>query len=98
MTAFPGMTWEYIDNNMTLPRYYAIRAYWKICPPTHTMTMRIAQMLGYKPEMLTSAAAEPDGEVFWDESFYKDTPQTPYKIGGAEAMKKDFAAAGGRNT
>jgi len=65
------------------------------------MTLRIAQMLGYTPEMLTSSKTDSNGtggEVFWDESFYKDTPQTPHKNGGYEALQKDFAAAGGRFT
>lgn len=34
---FTGWTWEYIDENMTLPRLYAIYRHWERRPPTHWM-------------------------------------------------------------
>lgn len=85
---------------MTIPRYNAIIAYWKLYPPVHVMTLRIAQMLGYTHDMVKSGdsgkASNSDGEVYWDESYWPDSPQTPHKKEAAESLKKDFAAAGGR--
>lgn len=46
MMAFPGWTWEYIDEWMTLPRLYAIFKYWgESRPPVHWM---VAGFLGVK--------------------------------------------------
>lgn len=45
MMAFPGWTWEYIDDMMTLPRLYAIFKHWESRPPLHWM---VAQFLGIK--------------------------------------------------
>lgn len=47
MTTF-GWSWEYVDEEMTLPRLYAIWKQWKRSPPMHVM---IAAYLGHlKPE------------------------------------------------
>lgn len=43
MTAF-GWSWEYIDDNMTLPRYYEISEQWKKWPPLH---LAILAYIGY---------------------------------------------------
>lgn len=43
MTSF-GWSWEYVDEQMTLPRLYAIWKQWKRSPPVHLM---IAGYLGY---------------------------------------------------
>ena len=40
---FPGWTWEYIDQNMTLPRLTALNKYWQKYPPVHCL---IAAYLG----------------------------------------------------
>lgn len=43
MACFPGWTWEYIDDLMTIPRYLAIQKYQKNNPPLHIM---VAAYLG----------------------------------------------------
>lgn len=40
-----GWTWDYIDDNMTIPRYLALAKYWKEWPPIHKL---VAAYLGYK--------------------------------------------------
>lgn len=42
-----GWTWEYIDENMTLPRLCELSAYWGKNPPTHIIA---AAYVGYKPQ------------------------------------------------
>ena len=37
MACFPGWTWEYIDDNMTIPRLRAITEYQNSNPPTHVL-------------------------------------------------------------
>ena len=32
-----GMTWEYIDESMTLPRMADLTAHWSKSPPTHLL-------------------------------------------------------------
>ena len=41
-----GWTWEYINENMTLPRLASLSAYWNKHPPTHFLA---AWYSGYKP-------------------------------------------------
>lgn len=45
MTCFPGWTFEYIDEHMTLPRYEAIVRYQRKHPPLHVL---VASFLGVK--------------------------------------------------
>lgn len=37
-----GWTWEYIDENMTLPRLAGLSAYWESHPPTHIIAAAYA--------------------------------------------------------
>ncbi len=41
-----GWTWEYIDEEMTLPRYQAICDHWARVPPLAVSAAGIAQYLG----------------------------------------------------
>lgn len=40
-----GWTWEYIDDNMTIPRLQAMSDYWQEHPPLHQL---VATFLGVK--------------------------------------------------
>jgi hypothetical protein len=84
---------------MTIPRYLKLKAQWQVSPPTHVMTLRIAQMLGYELPKASSGPAiaqtEERGDVFYDESYYPNTPKTPHKAEAFTALATDFAAAGG---
>ena len=42
-----GWTWDYIEDNLTLPRVYALMNYWGKHPPLHVM---VAAYLGIKDE------------------------------------------------
>jgi len=53
--SFPGWTWEYIAENMTMPRFNAILRHWKRFPPVHVM---VAGLAGYKPAPPPIAAPE----------------------------------------
>ena len=44
---FPGWTWEYIDQNMTLPRLEDLNRYWAQYPPMHRL---VAAYLGFGKE------------------------------------------------
>lgn len=93
-----GWTWDYIRNNMTFARYAALKEYWKIVPPTNVMLLRIAQMIGYEqPKESGSSASSKSqsNDVFYDESYYADTPNTPHKANAFDSLASDFAAAGG---
>jgi hypothetical protein len=57
MTTF-GWTWEYVDDEMTLPRLHAIFRQWKRFPPVHIM---VANYLGYKDETPAQASGPLDG-------------------------------------
>lgn len=46
MSAF-GWTWEYIDDNMTLPRFYEISEQWEKWPPVH---LAVLAYMGYGQE------------------------------------------------
>lgn len=57
MDAF-GWTWEYIDEEMTLPRYRAITERWKTFPPLSVTAAAIARGLG----IMKPAAQKPSPE------------------------------------
>lgn len=57
MMAFQGWTWEYIDENMTIPRWNAIASYWRRHPPVHEL---VAGFTGYRPPAEPDAEPEPD--------------------------------------
>jgi hypothetical protein len=40
-----GWTWEYIDENMTIPRLNTVHTHWEYAPPVHMM---IASFFGLK--------------------------------------------------
>ena len=48
--AFTGWTWEYVGQNMTLPRLAVMQDYWKVNPPMHRLCKVIAASLGVKFE------------------------------------------------
>ena len=57
MMVFAGWTWEYIDENMTLPRLYSIYKHWERRPPTHWMIASYFG-IGNEPEKSTDANAD----------------------------------------
>ncbi len=56
MTCFPGWTWEYVEDNMTLPRLKTMNAYWKQNPPLHQL---VKNFMGYKPPVEQAPLVEP---------------------------------------
>jgi hypothetical protein len=56
MTAL-GVTWEYMDEFMTLPRLNALCDHWAQFPPVHIATAAIAAAVGIK--FGSSSGAEP---------------------------------------
>ena len=69
MTSFPGWSWEYIDDSMTLPRLSAINSYQKAHPPLHIM---VAAYLGVNKDKASDGTAAPaaglneNGESLFD--------------------------------
>ena len=58
-----GWTWEYIDEEMTLPRYEAICDHWQRVPPVAVSASAIAQYLGaIKLDPAPKRKAEPAKE------------------------------------
>lgn len=61
LIACTGYTWEYIENNMDLPRLASMNAYWAKHPPLHLMIQHFMgieakselgeQLLDAEPEM-----------------------------------------------
>ena len=45
MATVTGWTWDYIEDSLTLPRYYALADYWQEHPPTHLL---VAAFMGYE--------------------------------------------------
>jgi hypothetical protein len=70
LACFPGWTWEYIDEQMTIPRLEAITAYQREFPPQHVL---IAAYLGAGKKAKTSEFTE-DGQSVFDVF-----PRTPGK-------------------
>lgn len=60
MTAF-GWTWEYVDEQMTLPRVKAIWMQWKRFPPLHIM---VGTYLGYGKKADAAPANVPLDGIF----------------------------------
>ena len=54
-----GWTWDYIGQNLTLPRVYALMEYWRKHPPTHIL---VAAYLGVKSD------SPADDDLLGDES------------------------------
>ena len=46
MIACTGWTWEYVEDELDLPRLTAMSAYWREHPPVHVL---LAAYVGYKP-------------------------------------------------
>jgi hypothetical protein len=42
-----GWTWDYIGNNLDLPRLFSLYDYWKINPPSHLL---LKAYVGYEHE------------------------------------------------
>jgi hypothetical protein len=56
-----GWLWEYIDENMTLPRLEEMTKYWDTFPPIHISVARIySSLTGYKPPSLGVVKREPE--------------------------------------
>ena len=60
MTCFPGWTWEYIDQNMTIPRLLEITEYHKVQPPIHIL---IGRYFGYPKK---SSELDDEGQTLFD--------------------------------
>ncbi len=43
-----GMTWEYVDENMDIPRFAALTKYWEMVPPASLSLAMIASGLGIR--------------------------------------------------
>jgi hypothetical protein len=41
-----GWTWEYVEEELDIPRLVGLNRYWAECPPTHLL---LAGFVGYKP-------------------------------------------------
>ena len=54
-----GWTWEYVDEEMTLPRCDGFVALWKQTPPLRTTLRIIAGALGMKDSESKSATPKP---------------------------------------
>lgn len=77
LTCFPGWTWEYIDREMTIPRWRAIQAYQKAHPPLHIVAATFCGV--NKP----SGSAEPAES---EESLFDIIPRGPaFKPGQGNA-------------
>jgi len=40
-----GWTWEYIDETMTLPRFYSLLDFWEVTPPLARSINEVRMML-----------------------------------------------------
>ena len=86
---------------MTFPRYRALKEEWRENPPLHISAFAIASALGFKraadanDNADSSTPGTTQSEVYYDESFYENTPQTPWNANAFEALKRDFQEAGG---
>jgi hypothetical protein len=56
--ASTGWTWDYVAENVDLPRLEALNRYWKGHPPVHVM---VAAYFGIKPE---AEASDPESQDF----------------------------------
>lgn len=54
---FPGWTWEYIDDHMTVPRLSTFTEYWKSHPPMHLL---VAAYLGVESPKENKKMSEAD--------------------------------------
>ncbi len=45
-----GWTWEYIDQRMTMPRYFKLMGYWMNHPPAHLTLRAIIHAFGGEKE------------------------------------------------
>lgn len=60
---FPGWTWEYVAENMTMLRWNAMCRHWTKHPPIHTI---VAGLAGYRPPPQLSLPAEEELPEFED--------------------------------
>ncbi len=58
-----GWTWDYVAENIDLPRLATLNEYWRGHPPTHVM---VAAYFGIKPEGSKTADAAPVEQDFGD--------------------------------
>ena len=79
---------------MTIPRYRAMLTEWEFNPPQHFLVRGIAQALGLTLTQRPGRGEQQD--VYWDESYYKDTKKTPHSKDAFNSLAKDFVAAGGK--
>jgi len=63
-----GWTWDYIDENMTLPRLASLTAYWRSHPPTHVIA---AAFTGIKPQNAETDIMEGKGK----KADFEDLPE-----------------------
>jgi hypothetical protein len=57
LVTFTGWTWDYIDQQMTLPRLLALTRVWETCPPVPLSLIMISAALGIKPPKPTAEPA-----------------------------------------
>lgn len=50
-----GWTWEYVDQNMDIPRLLAMNAYWAKHPPLHIM---VQSYFGFKPQAASTVPSD----------------------------------------
>jgi hypothetical protein len=63
LTCFPGWTYEYIDDHMTIPRVLEINAYQAKCPPLHIM---VAGYLGIGSKSSKPSETDENGQSLFD--------------------------------
>lgn len=91
-----GWTWDYARNNMTFKRYEAMKKYWREIPPLPVTAFVLARAFGMKTESPDAAQESAlSGDIFYDESYYENTAETPWRTEAAGVLSKDFQAAGG---
>lgn len=95
-----GWTWDYVRNCITFKRYLALKQSWLSLPPLPVTVFAIARCLGLEMKAAAGSAPpdQPQGDVFYDESYYHNEAATPWKDNAADALSSDFQAAGGEVT
>jgi hypothetical protein len=56
-------SWEYVDEQMTMPRFAALTDYWRRFPPEHISLMHIKGGLGVKTETTSKERTGTDDYV-----------------------------------
>lgn len=78
--AATGWTWEYIDENMTLPRLAVMNKHWNVAPPVH---ISLARLNGALLEKAPEAEKADGGDNKGLQDFIGDFLSGGGKIDGA---------------